>query len=69
MNDTKSVEFIFRNIEEFVKISLQQVTFAKSELIFWEAQRTLSPVSSIEIEGKQHYGEAWNKTCEEFEQF
>ena len=42
--NTESVEFIFRNIEELVKISLQQVTFTKSELIFWEGKRTPGPV-------------------------
>ena len=47
MIDTEPVEFVFRNIEELVKISLQQVTLTKSELIFVEGERTMSPVSNI----------------------
>ena len=52
MIDTEPVEFIFRNIEELVKISLQQVTLTKPELIFWEGKRTPSPISSVEIKGQ-----------------
>ena len=51
MIDTEPVEFIFRNIEELVEISLQQVTLTKSVLIIWEGKRTPSPVCSVEIKG------------------
>ena len=52
MIHTKFVEFVFRNIEELVKISLQQVALTKSELIFGEGKRTLGPVSGVEIKGQ-----------------
>ena len=47
--DTESVEFKLRNIKKIVKISLQQVALTKSELIFWEGERTPNPVYSVEI--------------------
>ena len=47
--DTEPVEFVFRNIEELVKISPQQVALTKSVLIFGEGKRTLSPVYIVEI--------------------
>ena len=51
MIDTEPVEFIFRNIEELAKISLQQVALTKSELIFRKGEGALKLVYSVEIKG------------------
>ena len=48
-SDTEPVEFVFWDIVELVKISLQQVTLTKTVLIFWKGKRTSSNVSGVEI--------------------